>query len=168
VTTLSPPAREPAPSGWAAYLVPEPQWEAPADQRFAGLIFRAVAFLVDASVLAGFWGFVVLSPAVRQLSEPLAALFPLIGPLLYFPFAWARFGTTIGLRVLRLRIFRSTDGTRIGYGAAIIRMITVMAELAALFTFVPGLLVVLPVLRDRRRRSLHDRAAGTVVVRRLR
>jgi uncharacterized RDD family membrane protein YckC len=60
-------------------------------------------------------------------------------------------GLTIGKRVLGIRVIR-TDGGRPGFGWAALRTILLF-------------LVVPPLLSDRDRRGLHDRAADTIVVR---
>jgi uncharacterized RDD family membrane protein YckC len=60
-------------------------------------------------------------------------------------------GTTIGKRVLGLRVAR-LDGKRIGVGWGLVRTILLLC-------------VVPPLVLDRDRRGLHDKAANTIVVR---
>ena len=60
-------------------------------------------------------------------------------------------GTTIGKRVLGMRVAR-LDGKRVGLGWGLVRTIL-------LLTVVP------PLVLDRDRRGLHDKAANTIVVR---
>jgi len=60
-------------------------------------------------------------------------------------------GTTIGKRVLGMRVAR-LDGKRIGLGWGLVRTILLLA-------------VVPPLVIDRDRRGLHDKAANTIVVR---
>jgi uncharacterized RDD family membrane protein YckC len=60
-------------------------------------------------------------------------------------------GTTIGKRFLGLRVAR-LDGKRIGLGWGLVRTILLLA-------------VVPPLVIDRDRRGLHDKAANTIVVR---
>ena len=60
-------------------------------------------------------------------------------------------GTTIGKRVLGMRVAR-LDGRRIGLGWGLVRTIL-------LLTVIP------PLVLDRDRRGLHDKAANTIVVR---
>jgi uncharacterized RDD family membrane protein YckC len=87
-----------------------------------------------------------------------------------------RWGTTIGKRLARLGVV-ATDGTRAGWWRAVVRFVVANAAWS-LAWFAPkswspasgwACLVVLlavyaPVLVDDRRRGLHDRAAGTIVV----
>jgi uncharacterized RDD family membrane protein YckC len=60
-------------------------------------------------------------------------------------------GTTIGKRVLGMRVAR-LDGKRVGLGWGLVRTILLLA-------------VVPPLVIDRDRRGLHDKAANTIVVR---
>jgi uncharacterized RDD family membrane protein YckC len=60
-------------------------------------------------------------------------------------------GTTIGKRILGMRVAR-LDGKRIGVGWGLVRTILLLA-------------VVPPLIIDRDRRGLHDKAANTIVVR---
>ncbi len=63
----------------------------------------------------------------------------------------ALIGTTVGKRLLGLRVIR-TDGRPVGFGWAAVRTLL-------LLTVIP------PLLTDRDLRGLHDRAADTIVVR---
>jgi uncharacterized RDD family membrane protein YckC len=60
-------------------------------------------------------------------------------------------GTTIGKRLLGLRVAR-LDGRPVGFGWALVRTLLLLA-------------VVPPLIIDRDRRGLHDKAANTIVVR---
>ena len=60
-------------------------------------------------------------------------------------------GTTIGKRVMGMRVAR-LDGKRVGLGWGLVRTILLLA-------------VVPPLVLDRDRRGLHDKAANTIVVR---
>jgi len=60
-------------------------------------------------------------------------------------------GTTIGKRLLGLRVAR-LDGRPVGFGWGLVRTLLLLA-------------VVPPLIYDRDRRGLHDKAANTIVVR---
>jgi hypothetical protein len=60
-------------------------------------------------------------------------------------------GTTIGKRLLGLRVAR-LDGRPVGFGWSLVRTLLLLA-------------VVPPLIYDRDRRGLHDKAANTIVVR---
>ena len=89
----------------------------------------------------------------------LLLLSTLIG-FLYFPFFWARGGQTPGMRPFSLRVVKDSDGTRIGWGTAILRLIGMWVAVAVLYI---GLIWIFV---DKRRRGWQDLIAGTVVVKR--
>jgi uncharacterized RDD family membrane protein YckC len=80
--------------------------------------------------------------------------------LLYFPFFWARGGQTPGMWPFGLRVVRDLDGGRIGWGAALLRMLGMYVASAVFY------LGFIWILVDKRRRGFHDLIAGTVVVKR--
>ncbi|MDA8238198.1 MAG: RDD family protein [Chloroflexi bacterium] len=78
--------------------------------------------------------------------------------LLYFPFFWARGGQTPGMRVAGIRVVNDRDGSRIGWGAAILRLIGYWISGAVFY------LGFIWILVDARRRGWHDLIAGTCVI----
>jgi uncharacterized RDD family membrane protein YckC len=94
--------------------------------------------------------------------------------LAYYWLQHAAWGATIGKRALGVRVVRAADRSRIGVLAAGIRAVTFLVGPAIFlllvypFNFVGGVLWAadagLPML-DSQARSLHDKLAGTVVVR---
>ena len=76
----------------------------------------------------------------------------------YFGLSWRRGGQTLGMRAWRLRVVR-TDGGVPAWRALGIRYVVAIASLAA------GALGFLWSLIDRERRTWHDMASGTVLVR---
>jgi uncharacterized RDD family membrane protein YckC len=78
--------------------------------------------------------------------------------LLYFPFFWARRGPTPGMMMAGIRVVRDRDGGRVGWGAAILRLIGYWVSGALLY------LGFIWVLIDGRRRGWHDLIAGTCVI----
>lgn len=113
----------------------------------AGFGRRLVAVLIDwvacLSIVRGFFG-VEPTDVAGTLAVP--ALFALEYLLLV-----GTIGYTLGMRLLRVRVIR-LDGRHPGPGAAAVRT-------GLLLLAVPAL------IWDRDHRGLHDRAAGTVVVR---
>jgi uncharacterized RDD family membrane protein YckC len=77
--------------------------------------------------------------------------------LLYFPGSWTLTGQTTGMRLMTIRVVRS-DGERLRFRKSLWRFIAML--IAALPLFAGYLLILV----DDRRRGLHDRLAGTVVV----
>jgi uncharacterized RDD family membrane protein YckC len=78
--------------------------------------------------------------------------------MLYFPFFWARGGQTPGMRVAGIRVVSDRDGSRIGWGAAILRLIGWWVSAAVLYIGFAWILI------DSRRRGWHDLIAGTCVI----
>jgi uncharacterized RDD family membrane protein YckC len=78
--------------------------------------------------------------------------------LLYFPFFWARGGQTPGMRVAGIRVVNDRDGSRIGWGTAILRLIGYWVSGAVFYIGFAWILI------DARRRGWHDLIAGTCVI----
>jgi uncharacterized RDD family membrane protein YckC len=78
--------------------------------------------------------------------------------LLYFPFFWARGGATPGMKVAGIRVVNDRDGSRIGWGAALLRLVGFWVSGAVFY------LGFIWILIDSRRRGWHDLLAGTCVI----
>lgn len=91
----------------------------------------------------------------------------------YFTVSWRYGGQTLGMRAWRIRLVRS-DGTVVGYAPSALRVLIAALPMAALAlapawgmqaalwsALVLWMLWFAPALFDRRRRTLHDRVAGT-------
>lgn len=94
--------------------------------------------------------------------------------LAYYWVQHAAWGATIGKRALGLRVVRAADRSRIGITAAGVRAVTfligpaVFLLLASPVNFAGGVLWAADtglVLVDSRAQCLHDKLAGTIVVR---
>ncbi len=173
----------PAPS-WQTPV--EPVGPAPGVQ-FAGHGARLGAYVLDAilvSLVTSVLLFVAAIPLFGQLvslvakypdgtNDPavLAELGPGLGifvaaaiviwfiAMLYFPFFWARGGATPGMKAAGIRVVRDRDGSRIGWGTAILRLIGWWISGAVFY------LGFIWILIDSRRRGWHDLIAGTCVIR---
>jgi uncharacterized RDD family membrane protein YckC len=88
---------------------------------------------------------------------PLAFGISLLG-MLYFVVGWARGGQTLGMKAAGIRVVRDRDGGRIGWGAAIVRLVGYWVSGAAMS------LGFIWILIDGRRRGWHDLLAGTCVI----
>lgn len=150
---------------------------APADPstlRKAGFWLRALAFLVDLAVVAAVaaGGGMLVAGAVRAggwfSSTPELALEGLEGSartlisvlidLCYFTLFVGWRGQTPGKILLRLRIIRVT-GEEVGYGQAFVRWI---GQILSFLLFGIGFLMI---AFSRNKQGLHDKLAGTYVVR---
>jgi len=183
----SPPPGPPTPGAppqpWAA--APGPVGPAPGVS-FAGHGARLGAYIVDAIIL-GFVvtaiTIITMLPMIGTIadraidnpdywSDPATwselsggfALFAvgLVGVtiigLLYFPFFWARGGATPGMKVAGIRVVNDRDGSRIGWGSAILRLIGWWVSAAVFY------LGFIWILIDSRRRGWADLIAGTCVI----
>lgn len=140
--------------------------------RPAGLGVRAVAFVLDAVVLASFL-MVFLALALLQLllrtdtgardsdAAVWTAVYMVLGWLAFVPLyhivLWAWRGQTIGQMAVHVRVTRP-DGCPIGLGRAVVRFIVYGLSVLFLFTG------FLPAFWDHWRRGLPDLVAGTVVI----
>ncbi len=78
--------------------------------------------------------------------------------LLYFPFFWARGGATPGMSIAGIRVVNDRDGSPIGWGPALLRLVGFWVSGAVFYLGFVWILV------DARRRGWHDLLAGTCVI----
>lgn len=135
---------------------------------YEGLVTRAIAFALDATVInvvaivVGAAVGVSLS-VLKVPSDVETALYALGGisyllwSLGYFVTFWSTTGQTPGSRLLGIRVVRE-DGGVLHPARALLRL--VMLGLAT----VPLFAGFVPILFDDRRRGFHDMVAGSVVV----
>jgi uncharacterized RDD family membrane protein YckC len=138
--------------------------------RFAGLVTRAAAFVIDAAivnvvalVVAGSVG-LALSIFGSDLSDLSTAVKVVLGGggwialnVVYFVGSWTLTGQTAGMRVMSIRVER-TNGGRLSVWRAAVRLAGLVLAAIPLFA---GYLMIL--VNDRRR-GLQDWLAGSVVV----
>jgi uncharacterized RDD family membrane protein YckC len=143
---------------------------APAVPPYAGLATRFVAFVIDAAIVnaiafaIGASASLALSIFGVSIDELPTAVSVAVGAggwlilnIVYFVGSWALAGETRGMHLMGIRVVRP-GGESISLRRALRRLVG--AVLAALPLFAGYLLI----LFDDRRRGLHDRFAGTVVV----
>jgi uncharacterized RDD family membrane protein YckC len=103
-------------------------------------------------------------PATWAQVGPGVALFVLgmilvsVLALLYFPFFWVRGGQTPGMKVAGIRVVNDRDGSSIGWGQALLRLIGYWISGAVFYLGFVWILI------DARRRGWHDLIAGTCVI----
>ena len=153
---------------------------APLARRLASLVYELL--IVAAIVLAASLPFAGattsrLEGLVRHLFQ--AYLFLVVG--LYFVWCWRRGGQTLAMKAWRLRLL-DRDGAPVstpqavlryvfaalGLGTAILAGIVLWREpraAGAWLALAPGAITILWSLLDRDRQFLHDRLAGTRIVR---
>lgn len=133
---------------------------------YGGLITRAIAFVIDALLIdaaaLSVTGAVLLLQSVFAVSGKFHTLAIAVGGVLffvwvagYFTVFWTTTGQTPGSRVMQIRVARP-DGTRLGVRRALVRLAWMVLSLPLLWGY-------LPILWTRRRRTVFDLMAGTVV-----
>jgi len=134
----------------------------------AGIVSRSLAFTVDALLLVGGLGAVVVLVGVfgavlgwdpPAMMRGLATVFGAALPSLWLVLnaaMWTIAGRTPGQALFGLRVVR-TDGTPVRLGRACVRSLCYLLSGIMLVGF-------LWVLVDRRRQAWHDKLAGTLVV----
>jgi uncharacterized RDD family membrane protein YckC len=85
----------------------------------------------------------------------------LVVSLGYFPWFWARSGSTPGMRMTGLQVVRDTDGGPLTTGQALLRLVGYWVSSAVMY------LGFIWIFIDSRHRGWHDLIAGTVVVKRI-
>jgi uncharacterized RDD family membrane protein YckC len=138
--------------------------------RYAGLVTRAAAFVIDAAIVnliafivAGSVGLAlsIFGSSLSDLSTPVKIVFGVGGwialNLVYFVGSWTLTGQTAGMRVMSIRV-EGRKGGRLSVWRAAVRAVGLVLAAIPLFA---GYLVIL--VNDRRR-GLQDWLAGSVVV----
>jgi uncharacterized RDD family membrane protein YckC len=141
----------------------------PVPPGYAGLATRTLAFAIDAAIInavAWITGALIalglslfhLPDSVKVILAAIGAAIALIWCVAYFAFFWSADGQTPGDRVMQIRVVRAKTGTPLHALPAVLR---VFALVLSALPLCAGFLMILV---DDRRRALHDRLVGTVVV----
>jgi uncharacterized RDD family membrane protein YckC len=139
--------------------------------RFAPFLRRLIAYIID-EVLIGALSVVVVVVLAQVTSiagendRGLIAGLSIVGSLLivlvlwfiYFPWCWSHGGQTVGGRLLGIRVVSGEDGSPIGFGTGIVRLIGYFVCQVVLY------IGFIWALFDKRKRGWHDMIAGTSVV----
>ena len=138
--------------------------------RYAGLVTRIAAFVIDAAIVnlialvfAGSVGLAlsIFGSSIDDLPSPIKIVFGVGGwialNLVYFVGSWTLTGQTAGMRVMSIRVER-VDGGRLSVWRAAVRLAGLVLAAVPLFA---GYLLI---LFNDRRRGLQDWLAGSVVV----
>jgi uncharacterized RDD family membrane protein YckC len=144
----------------------------PASRAYASLQLRIVAFVLDVLVLISFGMLFVAAvlvllvidadngnPSDRAflISGVILALYFVAFVPLYHVLLWSSRGQTVGMMAVHIRVL-SSNGGRVSLWRSALRFF------GRVFSVLPLFLGLLMALFDRKRRTLHDRLAGTVVV----
>jgi uncharacterized RDD family membrane protein YckC len=171
------PARPGGYPGWNqygySYYAPPPPGPVPG-VAWAGMGARLGALLIDGAVLFG--ALIVMSIVMTGLIESQSygddysglmiavSLGWWLLVLCYHPVSWFFFGASLGQKALGLRVLRAADGRKLGVGAVLIRFALFAVSTAFL---IPGIIAAAMAANDQFKRTWHDEAARSVVVKRL-
>jgi uncharacterized RDD family membrane protein YckC len=146
-----------------------PELPLPPGSPYSGLATRALAAAIDVLIIQAVAWIVGAVAAVaasmfdpsEDLQKVLIAAGAVVAALWtagYFVFFWSTTGQTPGDRVMEIRVQDAADGRPLHFARAVLRLLG--ALLSALLLFVGYLMILV----DDRRRALHDRLVGSVVV----
>jgi uncharacterized RDD family membrane protein YckC len=135
---------------------------------YAGIVTRITAFLIDIVVSAALYLLllVLIRLGVEFVSNHTITwgdhqVVTIVGfavwEILYFALPWSASGKSLGMAIVGIRVVR-TDGSPVGFGRAVVRIVTL--PLSIVF----ALIGVLMILVQPEHRAVHDLIAGTVVV----
>ncbi|WP_036137435.1 RDD family protein [Luteibacter sp. 9135] len=159
-------------------MLPNPPAPASAWRRFAAIVYDALAVVAIVMVV----GLLAQMATGGQLFDAHGHLLtwwyqPLQGVAVgaYFLLSWVRGGQTLGMRPWRIRV-TDARGDAVGWRRGLVRLAVAALPLALVLIFpltslraalwaplVGWAILLLPALVDRRRRALHDMAAGTEI-----
>lgn len=134
----------------------------------ATLPWRVLAMLYDVLPVAALWFATAALGLLLRGGEPVTPNTPvawvefaamLLASFGYFGLSWRRGGQTLGMRAWRMRLVRADGVAAPGWGMLALRFVVTGVSLAA---FGLGFLWSLV---DRDRRTWHDLASGTALVR---
>ena len=162
------PAQGSAPAA-SAYATPEPQVQ------YQGVAIRFVALLIDGIIL-GIIGYILIflfaSSAITFDTSTGAVSFGpayyaavalvIVIELLYFTLLLGRYGQSVGMMAVKIKVVSQADSGQITYGAAFIR--TILLYIDEIPYAIPFLLGAILIWTSDKKQRLGDRVAHTVVV----
>jgi uncharacterized RDD family membrane protein YckC len=124
--------------------------------RLISLVYETL-LLVPVVFLSALLFLLIAHDASSTWMRPLFQLWLLSVVGLYFAYCWVRTGQTLAMKTWRIRVERR-DGRLLSPRQAALRFVL------ACWTLIPGGLTLWWALIDRERQFLHDRLAGTRIV----
>jgi len=130
-----------------------------------GALLIDAAFVLATMLLVDLLIIVVDGPGAGTKPAAMAiSLLWIFFVLSYHPASWYVFDCTLGQRALGLRVRRRSDGQSLGFGAVNVRYLVFCVET---LIFPLGIIAGAMAANDPMKRTWHDEAAGSVVVKRL-
>ncbi len=141
---------------------------------YQGVAIRFVQFIIDA-IIYGIISGIVTFPFRSDVSVNPTTGAVSIGPgyaigvalafiieLLYFTLLIGRYGQSVGMMAVKIKVVREADFGSISYGAAFVR--TILLVIDAIPYFIPYLLGAILIWSSEKKQRLGDRVAHTVVI----
>ena len=153
----------------SAYATPEPQVQ------YQGVAIRFVALFIDGIIL-GIIGYILIflfaaSAITVDTSTGAVSIGPayyaavalvIVIELLYFTLLLGRYGQSVGMMAVKIKVVSEADSGPITYGAAFIR--TILLYIDEIPYAIPFLLGAILIWTSDKKQRLGDRVAHTVVV----
>ena len=153
----------------SAYAAPEPQVQ------YQGVAIRFVALLIDGIILGIISSILIFLFASSAITIDASTGAVSIGPayyaavalgivieLLYFTLLLGRYGQSVGMMVVKIKVVSEADSGPITYGAAFIR--TILLYIDEIPYAIPFLLGAILIWTSDKKQRLGDRVAHTVVL----
>ena len=134
-------------------------------QPYAAFGWRLLAYVIDSLIIGipfGIVGAVIKAGSSTSGTYGLGGLEALVF-VGYLTYMWSSRGQSVGMMALNLKVVDADSGGPITLAKALIRAVVLYAELLFCICIV-GLVGALWMLWDPRRQAIHDKAAGTVVL----
>jgi uncharacterized RDD family membrane protein YckC len=168
LAAASQPVEDPAMAGPAPSYVPS------AEIRYQGVAIRFVAFLIDA-IVCGIISSILTLPIPSGISVDESTIVWFVGAawhtgialtfvivLFYFTLLLGRYGQSVGMMLVKIKVVKEIDRSPITYGAAFLRTILLLID--AMPFVVPCLLGAILIWDSDKKQRLGDRVARTIVV----
>jgi uncharacterized RDD family membrane protein YckC len=154
----------------SGYAMPEPQTQ------YQGVAIRFAALLID-GIISGIITYILVflftgSAITIDTSTGAVSLGPaypayyvawgIVIALLYFTLLLGRYGQSVGMMVVKIKVVSEADSGPITYGAAFIR--TILLYIDQIPFVIPYLLGAILIWTSEKKQRLGDRVAHTVVV----
>jgi uncharacterized RDD family membrane protein YckC len=164
------PAQEASAEPASAYAAPEPQLQ------YQGVAIRFVALIID-GIISGIITYILVflftgSAITIDMSTGAVSLGPayptyyvalgIVIALLYFTLLLGRYGQSVGMMAVKIKVVSEANGGPITYGAAFIR--TILLYIDQIPYVIPYLLGAILIWTSDKKQRLGDRVAHTVVV----
>ncbi|MGB9370849.1 MAG: RDD family protein [Halobacteriota archaeon] len=169
-----PAAAEPA-AAYAAPLAQAPYSAPGVEMHYQGVAIRFVALLVDAIILGIVSYILIFLFAASAITVDTSTGAVSFGPayyaavvlgivieLLYFTLLLGRYGQSVGMMVVKIKVVSEADSGPITYGAAFIR--TILLYIDEIPYAIPFLLGAILIWTSDKKQRLGDRVAHTVVL----